>query len=278
MISMSDFIATGKSGTIGRHFGTRVKRLAIDLSQEIWSDTNLNISNGDIVIHCAAIVGNEAVLRNEKLAYQVNVLATRKLAQLARKKGASRFIYVSTAHVYANKETLITELDSVAPQNMYAEQKYEAETSVVEELSESNTEFCIARVFSVLDWDVKAFTLGGSIRKLLNSRSGELLTNCDDIRDFLTPKTVADSLIAIAGKPGLIGVVNVCSGQGVTVRTAAQVMFEKSGIELPLEKTVAGNSLNPVLVGDNSKLKDKLPDLNLSWNPSFFDLNQQVIL
>jgi len=275
---MSDFIATGKSGTIGRHFGTRVKRLAIDLSQEIWSDTNLNISNGDIVIHCAAIVGNEAVLRNEKLAYQVNVLATRKLAQLARKKGASRFIYVSTAHVYANKETLITELDSVAPQNMYAEQKYEAETSVVEELSESNTEFCIARVFSVLDWDVKAFTLGGSIRKLLDSRSGELLTNCDDIRDFLTPKTVADSLIAIAGKPGLIGVVNVCSGQGVTVRTAAQVMFEKSGIELPLEKTVAGNSLNPVLVGDNSKLKDKLPDLNLSWNPSFFDLNQQVIL
>jgi len=275
---MNNFIATGKSGTIGRHFGIRAERIAIDLSQEIWNEKNLNISNGDIVIHCAAIVGNEAVLRNEKLAYQVNVSATRKLAQVARKKRASRFIYVSTAHVYANKETLITELDPVAPQNLYAEQKYEAETSVVEELSGSNTEFCIARVFSVLDWDVKAFTLGGSIRKLLDSRSGELLTNCDDVRDFLTPRTVANSLIAIAGEPGLIGVVNVCSGQGVTVRTAAQVMFEKSGIELPPEKTVAGNSLNPILVGDNSKLKDKLPDLDLSWNPSFFDLNQQVIL
>lgn len=274
---MNNIVATGKSGTIGRYFGTRAERITIDLSQEVWSEENLNVSTGDIVIHCAAIVGAEAVLCNEKLAYQVNVSATRKLAQLARKKRASRFIYVSTAHVYANKETIITELDSVTPQNIYAQQKYEAETSVVEELSNSDTEFCIARVFSVLDWDVKDFTLGGSIKKLLYRESGELLTNCDDIRDFLTPKTVADSLIAIAGKPGLIGVVNVCSGQGITVRTAAQVMFEKSGNELPLERTVAGNSSNPILVGDNTKLKDRLPDLNLSWNPSSFDLNQQII-
>ena len=267
---MNNLVATGTTGTIGRHFGTRVEQLPFELSHRVWSNQHLNIFKSRVVIHCAAIVGVAAVERNEKLAYQVNVEATRNLARLARKGGASRFIYVSTAHVYANREGLITELDLVAPQNIYAGQKYEGENAVAEELTNSDTEFCIARVFSVLDWDVQAFTLGGSVRRLLDPSSSELLTNCDDIRDFLTPRTVANSLIAIAEKSGLIGLVNVCSGKGISVKNAALAMFVKSGFKFPFEKTVAGNSSNPILIGDNSKLKEKIPELNLIWNPSIF--------
>lgn len=270
---MNNLVATGTSGTIGRHFGTRVEQLLIDLSQRFWSAQNLNIFKSRIVIHCAAVVGVASVKRNENLAYQVNVEATRNLARLARKGGASRFIYVSTAHVYANTERLITELDLVAPQNVYAQQKYEGENAVAEELTNSDTEFCIARVFSVLDWDVQTFTLGGSIRRLLDPSSSESLRNCDDIRDFLTPRTVANSLIAIAERSGLIGIVNVCSGKGISVGSAARIMFEKSGFDFPFEKTVAGKSLNPILIGDNSKLKAKIPGLNLNWDPSIFHIN-----
>lgn len=271
---MSKLLATGTTGTIGRQFGIKAEHIPINLSQEIWSDKDLNISEGDVVIHCAAIVGVNSVKSNEKLAYQINVEATRKLAQMARRRGASRFIYVSTAHVYADSKSPITELGPVAPQSLYAQQKYEGESAVIDELSFSDTEFCIARVFSVLDWESKAFTLGNSVRELLDSRSNKLLTNCDDVRDFLTPKTIADALIAIAGKPGLNEVVNVCSSQGIRVGEAARIMFETSGFTFPSNKTVAGNSSNPFLVGENSKLKAEIPNLKLTWNPSVFYLNQ----
>lgn len=271
---MSKLLATGTTGTIGRHFGIKAEHIPINLSQEIWNDKNFNISQGDTVLHSAAIVGVNSVKRNEKLAYQVNVEATRKLAQMARRRGASRFVYVSTAHVYANSKSPITELASVAPQSLYAQQKYEGENAVIEELSFSDTEFCIARVFSVLDWEGKAFSLGNSIRELLDSRSSKLLTNCDDVRDFLTPKTIADALIAIAEMPGLNEIVNVCSSQGIRVGDAARIMFELSGFSFPSNKTVAGNSSNPFLVGENSKLRAQIPNLKLTWDPSVFYLNQ----
>lgn len=270
---MNKLFATGTTGTIGRHFGTKVERISIDLSQDYWSEKDLNISRGDVVIHCAAIVGVDSVTRNEELAYKVNVEATRKLARVARERRVSRFVYVSTAHVYANSKKPITELDPVAPQNLYAQQKYEAEKAVIEELSFSDTEFCIARVFSVLDWDVKTFALGGSIKKLLDNDSSKFLTNCDDIRDFLTPKTISEALLAIAKYPYVNGVINLCSGKGMTVGFAARAMFERSGFNLPFEKTRGGNSSIPCLVGDNSKLKQKIPSLQLTWNPSVLNLN-----
>jgi hypothetical protein len=45
-------------------------------------------------------------------------------------------------------------------------------------------------------------------------------------------------------------------------------MLEGSGYKLPVNRIVSGNSDNPFVVGDNSKLKAALPDLNLKWNPS----------
>lgn len=268
---MNRLLATGSSGTIGRHFRAKVQEISCDLSLQNWSGKNLDFTQNDVIIHCAAIVGVEAVMQNERLAQQVNVEASRKLAQLARRSEVSRFIYVSTSHVYASSNDLITEMHAVSPQNIYAEQKYQAENAIAQELANSNTEFCIARVFSVLDWDVQNFTLGGSIRNLVSSNSDKRLINSDDIRDFLTPKTIANTLIAIAEKPGINNVVNICSGKGISVGSAARTMFEVSGMSFPLERTVAGNSANPHIVGDNSKLKAHLPNLNLKWEPSKFD-------
>ena len=120
---MNRLLATGSSGTIGRHFGAKVQEISCDLSLQNWSGKNIDFTQNDVIIHCAAIVGVEAVMQNERLARQVNVEASRKLAQLARRSGVSRFIYVSTSHVYASSSDLITEMHAVSPQNMYAEQK-----------------------------------------------------------------------------------------------------------------------------------------------------------
>ena len=111
-------------------------------------------------------------------------------------------------------------------------------------------------------------TLGGAIKKLTEMNSHSVLRNIDDVRDFLTPKQVANALIAITNESSLTGIVNLCSGVGTSVVNAAQKMFESSGLKFPAERMVKGNSDNPYMVGSNSKLTSYIPNLDLNWNPS----------
>jgi nucleoside-diphosphate-sugar epimerase len=190
------------------------------------------------------------------------------LAEFAKSKEISRFIYVSTSHVYARSNSLLTESSPASPNNVYAEQKLEAEEEITSVFGDYPEKLCIVRVFSVLDWDVADFTLGGGIKKLTSDDSNFILNYGDDIRDFLTPHLIANTLISIANEARLTGIVNLATGIGITVKDAARTMLEGSGYKLPANQIVSGNSDYPYVVGDNSKLKAALPDLNLKWNPS----------
>jgi nucleoside-diphosphate-sugar epimerase len=163
---------------------------------------------------------------------------------------------------------LLTESSATAPNNVYAEQKLEAEEEISSIFRDYPEKLCIVRVFSVLDWDVADFTLGGGIKKLTSDNSNFILNYGDDIRDFLTPHLIANTLISIANEVHLTGIVNLATGIGITVKDAARTMLEGSGYKLPANRIVSGNSDYPYVVGDNSKLKAALPDLNLKWNPS----------
>jgi nucleoside-diphosphate-sugar epimerase len=154
------------------------------------------------------------------------------------------------------------------PSNVYAEQKLEAEKEISLIFQDCLEKLCIVRVFSVLDWDVAEFTLGGGIKKLISDDSDFKLNFVDDIRDFLTPYSIANSLISITKEALLTGIVNLSTGVGLTVKDAAKIMLEGSGYKLPANRIISGNSDYPHVVGDNSKLKAALPDLNLKWSPS----------
>jgi nucleoside-diphosphate-sugar epimerase len=201
-------------------------------------------------------------------SHKVNVKASKMLAEFAKNNEISRFIYVSTSHVYARSNSLLTESSATAPNNVYAEQKLEAEEEISSIFRDYPEKLCIVRVFSVLDWDVADFTLGGGIKKLTSDNSNFILNYGDDIRDFLTPHLIANTLISIANEVHLTGIVNLATGIGITVKDAARTMLEGSGYKLPANRIVSGNSDYPYVVGDNSKLKAALPDLNLKWNPS----------
>jgi nucleoside-diphosphate-sugar epimerase len=158
----------------------------------------------------------------------------------------------------------------VDPVGPYAEQKFEAEQTVVEVFKETPEKLCIVRVFSVLDWDVANFTLGGAIKKLTNSNSDYKVLNSDDIRDFLTPKLTASVLIKIAHTTSLSGIVNLSSMCGTTIREAAHKMLTESGFEFSSTRMLPGNSTRPYIVGDNSKLISYFPNLKLIWQPSIY--------
>jgi len=264
---MSNIFATGVSGTIGKHFKNRVVAINHDL-KDLELKNIAHIQKGDCILHSAAVVGSENVKKDLTTSHKVNVKASKILAQFAKDNDMSRFIYVSTSHVYARSDSLLTESSPTAPNNVYAEQKLEAEEEISFVFRDCPEKFCIVRVFSVLDWDVADFTLGGGFKKLTSANSSFKLNYVDDVRDFLTPNLIANTLIAIANKASLTGIVNLATAIGTTVREAARIMLEGSGYKLPVDRIVSGNSDYPYVVGDNSKLKGALPNLNLKWNPA----------
>lgn len=264
---MFSIYATGVSGTIGKHFKNQVFAINSDLSDPDLKNLP-NIKTGDCILHSAAVVGPINVSKDLATSYKVNVNASKMLAKFAKNSDVSRFIYVSTSHVYALSNSLLSESSPTNPNNVYAQQKLEAEEEITSVFRDYPEKLCIVRVFSVLDWDVADFTLGGGIKRLSSNDSSFILNYGDDIRDFLTPNLIANTLISIANESRLTGIVNLATGIGTKVRDAAKVMLEGSGYKLPENRIIDGNSDYPYVVGDNSKLINALPNLNLKWNPT----------
>ena len=259
--------ATGTSGTIGRHLQSMVVSVNLDLA-ELLSIPAANFPKGSHLIHLAGVVGPAAVLDDVQRSYMVNVSATLKLAESFKTKSQGKFTYVSTSHVYSPTSDAIFESSPVAPPNTYAQQKLDAEKQLNELFMDSPERLCITRVFSVLDWDVASFTLGGGVKKMTQIDSDYVLSNSNDIRDFLTPSTIAQSLLEIAITDDAFGILNLCSGTGISVGDAARKMLTESGFLVPENRIISGYSSNPVIVGSNSKLRSILPKLALKWTPS----------
>jgi nucleoside-diphosphate-sugar epimerase len=267
---MSKIFATGTSGTIGKHFGSRVSKIAIDLENMEKSFTIPDLESKDSILHTAGIVGSINVSAIPDKSHAINVVGSSKLAKYARDKNINRFVFVSSAHVYTSSDLILDENSSIGPITMYAKQKLEAERNIIKIFEGVQEKLCIVRIFSVLDWDVSDFTLGGAIKQLTELNSQSILRNIDDVRDFLTPNQVANALIAIVNEPSLAVIVNLCSGVGTSVLNATQKMCESSGVKFPAERMMKGNSDNPYMVGSNLKLTSHIPGLDLNWTPSNF--------
>ena len=261
-------LVTGKSGTIGKHI-VDGNGLNFDLANDEYNFNGLEFKNTDSLIHLGAVVGEKAVNSNEIYSYKVNVRGTRYLAKNFIKKSSGKFLYVSTSHVYSPSLECLSEQSVTEPRSRYASQKLEAEFELGEIFKHEPNRLIIARVFSILDWDVDPFTLGGGIKKIANNDESFVLKNSDDIRDFLTPKLVAQTLCIILSAESHVDKINICTGVGLSVRNAATRMLNEYGKILPKNQVKPGSSDNPIVIGDANRLKE-IYGLQLIWNPSKF--------
>lgn len=262
---MTALIATGLSGTLGSHLGSRWRSAGIRLdgSPSNWKIPGLG---GSKFIHLAAAVPT-ADKYSPKLCRLINVENTVALAQLARDEGASAFLFVSSSHVYGANQTeriQALETDNCLPASEYGRQKLEAENELRRIFTGSPTRLVIARVFSVLDWGTANRTLGARVMQLcLQSDQVDKLDFASDVRDFLTPKQAADLLQElILGDAD--GTYNVSTGFGMTVGDAAIELANQHGYDLT-HRVIARNSASPFIVGNNEKLLGTLGLDLLRW-------------
>jgi nucleoside-diphosphate-sugar epimerase len=83
--------------------------------------------NIDAVIHLGAIVGDPACALDEELTIEVNLMATRMIAEVAKGCGVNRFIFASTCSVYGASEEMLDERSALNPVSLYARSKIASE-------------------------------------------------------------------------------------------------------------------------------------------------------
>jgi nucleoside-diphosphate-sugar epimerase len=136
-------------------FGARSPAQARDTSHE-WafygdlarpSGLEAALSGCETVIHFAGLAHLPECRDAERIAREVNVEGTARLAEVARQRGVKRFVFVSSAHVNApsSRARPFREDDPPNPDNVYARSKLEAERRLKAAVGGSAMEWVVVR-------------------------------------------------------------------------------------------------------------------------------------
>ena len=81
----------------------------------------------DAVVHLGGLVGDPACALDEDVTLEINVSATRMIAEAARGMGVRRFVFASSCSVYGASDGTLTEESPLNPVSLYARSKIEGE-------------------------------------------------------------------------------------------------------------------------------------------------------
>jgi len=85
----------------------------------------------DAVVHLGALVGDPACALDEKLTLEINLAATRMIAEAARGFGVQRFVFASTCSVYGASDQVLDERSALKPVSLYARTKIASEKALL---------------------------------------------------------------------------------------------------------------------------------------------------
>ncbi len=209
---------TGGTGFVGQRLvarlalGSPVRVLAMDMGAapvnnveyiigEVSSPevTDRFVQGCTSIIHLAGIAHSSLRTEAEKQrSYKVNVEGTRVVLNAAVRRGVQRFVFVSTAHVYAEHSGLdIVESAPVAASSFYSFTKIEAE-GLVREASEQGMEVVIARS-SLIYGPGTRFNLDRMMRGIDRGYYFHI-SGRNPMRSFLSVENAARALEHLAGR------------------------------------------------------------------------------
>ncbi len=136
-------LVIGSSGQLGQSLKSVSKqypqfqftystRKELDLFDLSTLDNFFSTQHFDVIINCAAYTAVDRAEQEPELAEQVNHIAVRKLADIA-KQNASLLIHLSTDYVFNGRACApYSESDTTQPKSVYGETKYKGEQAIIE--------------------------------------------------------------------------------------------------------------------------------------------------
>jgi nucleoside-diphosphate-sugar epimerase len=89
------------------------------------------------IVHLGAVVGDPACALDEQFTFEVNLAATRMIAEVGKGYDIRRFLFASSCSVYGASDETLDEGSPVAPLSLYARTKLESENLLLSIMSDS---------------------------------------------------------------------------------------------------------------------------------------------
>lgn len=197
-------VVTGASGLLGANFSIHAQQSGhdvlalyhrhriqlpytycrqIDLSDREQIDAMIETIRPDWIVHAAALTDVDWCEENRQAVQQVNVEATRHLANVCKNVG-TRLLCVSSDSVFSGSVGNYSENDKPEPVNVYARSKYQGEIIVTDILQKHSlivrTNFygwSPAHKSSLSEWVLQRLQSGQGVPGFQDIRISPILTN-----------------------------------------------------------------------------------------------------
>lgn len=216
--------------------------------------------NIDVIVHAAGMNASEC-MANPVAALAFNGLATARLIAVAERVGVSKFIYISTAHVYASPLTgLINEDTSPHNNHPYATSHLAGEHALLDAVGTGAIEGIVLRLSnafgSPMQKDVNCWMLlvNDLCRQAVCEKKITLLTDGLQQRDFIGINQVCQLFSQLLdGKYSTVkNIINVGSGSSLSVIDMAHMIQERCSKTLGFTPPIHRKKVN------TQKINEKL--------------------
>jgi nucleoside-diphosphate-sugar epimerase len=202
----------------------------------------------DVVIHLASF-NKAASDLEEKALFQTNTIGTLNMLKLAKEKGASSFIFASSAAVYGDKNRLpISETFSAHPVSIYGLSKMIGEQMCrFFNLNHSLSTICLRISNMYGPGQGPNFVISDLIRKSLKKRIVEVM-NPTSTRDFIYVDDVAEAVAkCLSARSRRFELINIGSGIETSIREVSQLIAKFSGRKIIFKSNSKNNTRRSVL-------------------------------
>lgn len=201
---------------------------------------------GDVLVHLAEASDRAYAEANSPL-YEQRCLATLDALQ---SKGFSRVVYASSAVLYGDQEQSMRKVgDPVLALDAYTRLKLASERAV---LASSGI---VARLVNLYGPGMAENNVLSTILGQIRQVGPVRVLDATPVRDFLWIGDAARAL-ALMATGGSLGIFNVGSGQGVSIRELANAVLDAAGQTGRLVESIRVGSRFSTLVVDIAQTKD----------------------
>jgi len=270
------------------------------LKKDIRNTTDQDIGKPDCIIHLASIANDPAAELDPGLTWNVNVLATYNLINLAIKKGVKKFIFASSGSVYGIKtEKKVTEDLSLEPLSEYNKSKMIGERILLS--YKKYIDLTILRPATVcgyspsmrLDVAVNALTFGALNKKEIKVFGGKQIRpnlNIDDMIDaykfFLKKKIkknkhINDTIFNVGFEN--LSIINIAKRINKLLKLKSKIFIEPSNDPRSYRQNsdrIINKGFKPQKKIDQAikEMEEKFTKNKIKFNKKYFRINTLKII
>ena len=168
--------------------------------------------------------------------------------------GGRRAVYVGTCFEYGFRNEPLKETDPTNPQTRYAQCKNDLRISAQTYAEENGISFGWGRIFYVYGENEHPKRLTAAIINSLRADQTVTIKTAHLKKDYMYTKDIAGAFVAFL-KSDVTGIVNICTGQAVSIGDFAKTIAQTMGKENLLDLRQEQSDQPPVIVGDNTRLE-----------------------